>query len=127
MILILQLYNNLPGPQALPLSRPIRKTTALSYSCTTLNVTQRENGRVTRSSKREPSMASTSISRVISFTPPWSSYSSLDLLDLNEAAAAASSSAPVYASDELKLDYNNTSINFAFFFGFASKNLSDRD
>ena len=43
-----------PGPLApRERSRPSRKTTALSYSWTTLTVTQSEKGRVTRTSIKE--------------------------------------------------------------------------
>merc|ERR550532_1885426 len=48
-----------PGPRAPPVrSRPRRKMTARSYSCTTLMTTMRLRGREAIISKREPMVSS---------------------------------------------------------------------
>lgn len=53
-----------PGPWAPPLRRPILKTTARSYSWTTLNVKQREKGRVASTKTNEPMVASSSMNLI---------------------------------------------------------------
>lgn len=54
-----------PGPWGPPFRRPILKTTARSYSWTTLNVKQRENGRVIIIRMKEPMVAKTSMNLLI--------------------------------------------------------------
>jgi len=65
-----KLFENLPGPRASPFKRPILKTTALSYSWTTLNKQQRENGSVIVTRRRDPIIATSSINLVARPTFP---------------------------------------------------------